>query len=153
MMHGDNLQSLDDNDGIPDLPITGPRAYIHEPDGAIIRAGLVGLLGEPLGATKIDPDIAYLTGDTPSTDTRARSFAVLDSMPFALKKLKTRLQELKCGRVVVKKRGSPLSPDELIKALAIKGDGRELTVILTHLDGAHSAIICQEVATQHAHSL
>lgn len=142
---GDNTISLDDRHGIPDLPVTAPRSYIHEPDGAIIRAGLVGLLGEPLAATKIDPDIAYLTGDKPSTDTRARSFAVLDSMPFNLKKLKTRLQQLKCGRVVVKKRGSPLSPEELIKALSIKGDGQELTVILTHLNGTHSAIICATI--------
>jgi len=142
---GDNTISLNDKHGIPDLPVTAPRSYIHEPDGAIIRAGLVGLLGEPLAATKIDPDIAYLTGDKPSTDTRARSFAVLDSMPFNLKKLKARLQQLKCGRVVVKKRGSPLSPEELIKALSIKGDGQELTVILTHLNGTHSAIICATI--------
>lgn len=150
LLLGDGVLSYDDAAGIPDLPITTPRGYIHEPDGAIIRAGLVGLLGEPLAATKIDPDIAYLTGDTPSNAVTARSFAVLDSMPFSLKKLKSSLQALKCGRVVVKKRGSPLSPEELIKALAIKGEGRELTVILTHLSGTHSAIICEEVKPSHS---
>ncbi|MBP7577902.1 MAG: methyltransferase domain-containing protein [Candidatus Obscuribacter sp.] len=150
LLQGDDVLSYDDAAGIPDLPITTPRGYIHEPDGAIIRAGLVGLLGEPLAATKIDPDIAYLTGDTPSDAVTARSFAVLDSMPFSLKKLKSSLQALKCGRVVVKKRGSPLSPEELIKALAIKGDGKELTVILTHLSGTHSAIICEEVKPSHS---
>ncbi|MBK7749694.1 MAG: methyltransferase domain-containing protein [Candidatus Obscuribacter sp.] len=150
LLQGDDVLSYDDAACIPDLPITTPRGYIHEPDGAIIRAGLVGLLGEPLAATKIDPDIAYLTGDTPSDAVTARSFAVLDSMPFSLKKLKSSLQALKCGRVVVKKRGSPLSPEELIKALAIKGDGKELTVILTHLSGTHSAIICEEVKPSHS---
>ncbi|MBK7749371.1 MAG: hypothetical protein IPI39_19200 [Candidatus Obscuribacter sp.] len=59
------------------------------------------------------------------------------------------MQALKCGRVVVKT-WLTTPPEELIKALAIKGDGKELTVILTHLSGTHSAIICEEVKPSHS---
>ena len=34
-------------------------AFVHEPDGAVIRAGLVADLAADLGATLVDPTIAY----------------------------------------------------------------------------------------------
>ncbi len=159
------ILTYDDAAGVPPLPIDDLGKYIHEPDGAIIRAGLVELLGPELGAHKIDEDIAYLTGDTASTTAAARSFEVLDHLPFSLKQLKDRLVKLGCQSVTVKKRGSPITPEELIKSLALKPGGKskisgntskktseasadsikgeELIVFLTRLKGEHSAIIAR----------
>lgn len=134
--------SLDDSAGLERLPLGPLGRFIHEPDGAIIRAGLVELLGEPLNATKIDEQIAYLSGDEPSLNALAHSFEIIAQMPFSMKKLKKRLTELNCSRVVVKKRGSPLTPEEVQNGLGLRGDGVELTVILTRVKEEHTAIIC-----------
>src|SRR5918998_1515061 len=43
---------------------TGPvRGWLHEPDPAVIRSGSVSLVAADLGATLVDPTIAYLTSD------------------------------------------------------------------------------------------
>ncbi len=146
--------TLSDADGMEPLAVAPLARYLHEPDGAIIRAGLVELVGARFNALKIDQDIAYLTGATPAKAPLMRSFEVLAAMPFSLKKLKAELQALACTSVVVKKRGSPIAPEELLKALALKNAHKkakhdaepqtELTVFLTHLNGIHSAIITRE---------
>ncbi len=143
MLLRDKVLNFDDSDGVPQLKLSPLKAFIHEPDGAIIRAGLVELLGEQLCAEKVDEQIAYLTGDEPSKTEAARSFEIIDHMPFSMKRLKKRLGELNCSRVTVKKRGSPLTPEEVQNALALRGDGIELTVILTRVAEEHTAIICR----------
>jgi len=124
----------------PPIPVTVPGAYLYEPDGAVIRAHLVEQLAARLGATKLDPDIAYLTADELTLTPFARAYAIDESMPFSLKRLRSRLRALGVGRVVVKKRGSPISPSELIRKLKLRGD-QERTIFLTHLDGQPSVLI------------
>lgn len=123
------------------IPVTEPLAYLYEPDSAVIRSHLVETLAESIGATKIDTDIAYLTSgelvDTPF----ARSYVVEEVMPFNVKKLNERLRSLDVGRVVIKKRGSPIEPQELQKKLKLSGS-REIVVVLTHLAGRPGIILC-----------
>lgn len=126
------------------VPIGPPLAYLYEPDGAVIRAGLVEELALQLGdLQKLDPDIAYLTGNTLFETPFARAYRVREYMPFNLKKLIRRLQELKVGRVIIKKRGSPLDPQQLERALKLKGD-QTLTLFLTHLDGKPFVVLSFE---------
>ncbi|MDB5079104.1 MAG: hypothetical protein JWP00_1028 [Chloroflexi bacterium] len=136
--------TLTNNDHKPPVAIEAPRQYLYEPDGAVIRAGLVEELALQIGATKVDPDIAYLTSDELTATPFARPFKVLESAPFNLKKLTRRLNSLGVGRVVVKKRGSPLDPQELERALKLKGSREvEKTIVLTQVLGVHTALICE----------
>lgn len=122
------------------LPLGEPRAYLYEPDAAVLRAGLVAGLGAKLGAVQLDADIAYLTTDRLTPTPFARAWEVVDWFPFNLKKLRAYLQERGIGRVTVKKRGSPLQPEDLIRRLRLKGEG-ERVVFLTHLRGKPIVII------------
>ena len=54
-------------------------AYLHEPEGAVIRARLIGEVARMLGAGMIDAKIAYLTSDAPARSTPA--FDTKRSMP------------------------------------------------------------------------
>lgn len=123
------------------LPLSEPQAYLYEPDASILRAGLVAPLGERLSAAQLDPQIAYLTApdllDTPF----ARVWPVEAWFPFGLKRLRAYLRERGIGQVVVKKRGSPLQPEDLIRALRLKGEN-ERTVFLTQLRGRPIVIVC-----------
>ena len=123
------------------IPVTPPLAYLYEPDPAVIRSHLVETLAETIDANKIDPDIAFLTSDQAIDTPFARRFLIEEVMPFNVKKLNERLRSLDVGRVVVKKRGSPVLPEELQKKLKLTGS-REIVVVLTHLEGRPGIIIC-----------
>jgi hypothetical protein len=130
--------------GKPPVALEAPRRYLYEPDGAVIRAGLVEELALQIQANKLDPEIAYLTSDSLTATPFARPFKVLESQPFNLKKLTQRLNSLEVGRVVVKKRGSPLDPQELEHALKLKGPRQnEKIIVLTQVQGVHTALICE----------
>jgi len=122
-----------------------PLGWLYEPDGAVIRAQLVADLAQQLAASLIDSTIAYLTADHLVATPFARAWQVLETMPFNLKRLRSRLHELDVGRVVVKKRGSPIDPQELERRLRLSGR-RELTVFVTRVLGKPSVILGEEVA-------
>jgi hypothetical protein len=125
----------------PRLPISPPQTYLYEPDPAILRAGLVTHLGETLSAAQLDPEIAYLTNTTKTPTPFARVWVVEDWFAFNLKKLRSYLRERGIGRVTVKKRGSPITPEELIQALHLNGSGEERILFLTHWDGKPIVVV------------
>lgn len=125
----------------PALPLSEPRAYLYEPDPAVLRAGLVAALGAQLQAAQLDPDIAYLTAGELHPTPFARAWAVVDWFPFGLKRLRAYLREHGIGRVTVKKRGSPIQPEALIRDLRLSGE-HERVVFLTHLRGRPVVVIC-----------
>ncbi len=122
------------------LPLDEPRAFIYEPDPAVLRAGLVAELGRQLGAAQLDADIAYLTAESRQPTPFARAWTVEDWFPFGLKRLRAYLRERGVGRVVVKKRGSPLEPEALIHSLRLSGEA-ERVVFLTHLRGRPIVVV------------
>lgn len=126
----------------PAAPLAPPLSFLYEPDPAVIRAGLVSELAASIGAAQIDPQIAYLTGDTLVATPFARAWRVLEWLPFSLKRLRARLRALDAGNVTVKKRGSPLDADSLARQLSSSG-ARPLVVVLTHVAGKPAALICE----------
>lgn len=127
----------------PALPLREPGEFLYEPDASILRAGLVETLGAQLVAAQLDPDIAYLTADHLTPTPFARAWRVEDWFPFGLKRLRSVLRQREVGRVVIKKRGSPLQPEALIRDLRLKGD-QERVVFLTHLRGRPIVILSTE---------
>jgi hypothetical protein len=125
----------------PDLPLAEPGAYLYEPDPAVLRAGMVRCLGQELGAAQLDPEIAYLTAVNKQPTPFARVWAVVDWFPFGLKRLRAYLRENNIGQIVVKKRGSPLQPEALIRDLRLKGE-KERVIFLTQLRGRPIVIVC-----------
>ncbi len=118
----------------PRLPISKPLAFLYEPDPAVLRAGLVANLGHILGASQLDPDIAYLTSASQTATPFARCWPVSDWFPFQLKRLRAYLRERNIGQVVIKKRGSPLIPEELERQLRLSGSA-QATIFLTQWMG------------------
>ncbi len=117
-----------------------PRAYLYEPDGAVIRAHLVGQVAAQLGATLIDPQIAYMTADTAQATPFAHNYRLEDAFPFQLKRLRGYLRERGVGLVTIKKRGSPLDPDVLRQALRLRGDAHR-TLFLTQVMGRATVLV------------
>jgi hypothetical protein len=122
------------------LSTSEPRAFIYEPDAAVIRAGLVSDLGDQLGAFQLDPDIAYLTADKEIQTPFARFWEVEDWLPFNVKRLREYLRTRNVGDVTVKKRGSPIQPEALIQMLRLRGTLQRV-LFLTHLNGSPIVIV------------
>jgi hypothetical protein len=123
------------------LALSQPLQFLVEPDPAVLRAGLVAALGRRLGAFQLDPAIGYLTYQHITTSPFARVWRIEDWMPFSVKRLRSYLRERGVGQITVKKRGSPLQPEELMGMLKLRGENQRV-VVLTQLAGDPIAIIC-----------
>lgn len=125
----------------PPEPVA-PRAYLFEPDAALIRSGLVTNLANQIGADVIDNEIAYLTADRPIDSPFAREFRVVDWAPFHGRRVGEILRSLGAGPVTITKRGSAVDVNELLRSWKLKGD-RVLIVHLTRSCGDPIAIITE----------
>ncbi|MGY1770707.1 class I SAM-dependent methyltransferase [Blastococcus sp. SYSU D00813] len=129
----------------PGPATAGPvRGWLHEPDPAVIRSGLVSLAAADLGATLVDPTIAYLTSDAPASSPWVTSYRVDEVLPFNLKKLRALLRRRGVGRVTVKKRGSAIEPEQLARQLRGPGEGSAV-VVVTRVAGRPTALVCAPV--------
>ncbi|MFV0287555.1 MAG: class I SAM-dependent methyltransferase [Demequina sp.] len=114
--------------------------YLYEPDGAVIRAGLVAEVAARIGGHLVDPTIAYLTTDAAVETPFARGYRVLDTVPLKAKAIAAALRARGVGTVDIKKRGVDITPEQLRPQLKLKGDER-LTVILTRVAGRRLALL------------
>ena len=122
---------------------TGPVSqYLYEPDGAVIRAGLVTAVADGVGGHLVDEHIAYVTSDASFRTPFARGYRVLEQVPFREKPLKAALRERAVGRLTIKKRGVSVVPDELRKRLSLRGD-EEATLVLTRVAGKGTALLVE----------
>ncbi|MDY3127719.1 MAG: SAM-dependent methyltransferase [Corynebacterium sp.] len=120
------------------LPAAGPIGdFIIDPDGAIVRAGLVRDYAAREGLWQLDENIAYLTG--PRIPQGRSGFRFFELVP--IKKLKSALAAHDCGRVEILVRGVGTDPDLLRKKLKLKGSS-ERAVVITRIGRNGVALIC-----------
>ncbi len=117
----------------PGAEVVGVRevgTHLYEPDGAVIRAGLVTAVADRVGGGLVDPHLAYVTADAHVPTPFARAYRVEEELPFREKQLKAALRARGVGRLTIKKRGVHVVPEQLRPRLALRGD-EEATVVLT----------------------
>ncbi|MCY4020677.1 MAG: methyltransferase domain-containing protein [Chloroflexi bacterium] len=124
------------------VDISEPRAWLFEPDPAILRARLLRQLAATLAASLLDGRIAYLTLDEIVDSPWGRYWQILDWMPFNLKKLRRYLADRGVGQVTVKKRGFPMLPEELIARLRLKQGEESRVLVLTRCRARPIVIVC-----------
>jgi hypothetical protein len=121
--------------------LASPRGYVCEPDPSILRAGLVSDLAAVLGCQMLDRTIAYLTSDHALNSPWVRTWQVLDWLPFNMKRVREYLRERNVGQVTIKKRGFPMTPEEILPQLKLRGDEAR-TLIFTRADTQRIVIVC-----------
>jgi len=127
-----------------DLPVRELGAFLHEPDGAVIRARLIGDAGRMLDAGMLDDQIAYLTGDAAVTSPFVQSFRVRETLPVHAKTINAALRRSDIGRLEIKKRGMDIDPAAFRKKLTLRGS-QEATLILTRTPAGRIAILADRV--------
>jgi hypothetical protein len=118
-------------------------AWLFEPDPAAVRAHLVQRLAGEFALRRIDPEIAYLTGDVPVATPWLAAYPVRAVLPWNLKRLNAALRAGGIGRVTIKKRGFPLTPEALRPRLALSGTA-SATLICTRVAGELVVIFAGE---------
>jgi SAM-dependent methyltransferase len=135
------LATLTDEDD-PGAGTGAVAAYLYEPDGAVIRAGLVTAVAAGIGGHLLDAQIAYVTAAEAFRTPFARGYRVLEEVPFREKPLRAALRERRIGRLTIKKRGVSVVPDELRKRLSLSGD-QESTLVLTRVADKGTALLVE----------
>jgi len=127
-----------------DCPVRTAGRWIVDPDGAVVRAGLVRHYAARHGLWQLDPHIAYLSGD--DLPPGVRGFEVLEQLAFDERRLRHALGALDCGSVEILVRGMDVDPDVLRRRLGVRGK-RSLAVVITRIgSGAaarRTAFVCQ----------
>ncbi len=124
-------------DADPDECTTGAAGrWIVDPDGAVVRAGLVRQYATRHGLWQLDPEIAYLTGER--LPAGVRGFEVLDRLPLREKTLRQALSSHDCGALEILVRGVDVDPDALRRRLRPAGS-RPLSLVIARLGAGASA--------------
>ncbi len=136
------LTDEDDPGPRGEAAVRGVGEYLYEPDGAVIRAGLVTAVAAGVGGGLIDRHIAYVTADQAFRTPFARSYRVLEELPYREKQLRAALRERGIGRLTIKKRGVDVVPEQLRKRLAPAGDAAG-TIVLTRVAGQGACLLVE----------
>ncbi len=129
------------------VDVRDPGAYLLDPDPAVTRAGLVAEVARATGTWQLDPQIAFLSGDSPASTPFARTLRVLDSGPWHQKQLPHRLRDLDVGSVDIRRRGLAGDVESIHRALhrSLRLTGtRRATLVMTRLRGKPWALICED---------
>jgi SAM-dependent methyltransferase len=114
----------------PGAEVRDPGRFLYEPDGAVIRAGLVTAVAAGVHGGLLDGQIAWVTSDEAFRTPFARSFEVVEELPFREKQLRAALRERGIGSLTIKTRGVSVVPDQLRKRLSLTGE-QDATIVLT----------------------
>ncbi|WP_431778201.1 THUMP-like domain-containing protein [Microbacterium aurantiacum] len=144
VLRGDSAHELRAAGDAADEPARDLGAFVHEPDGAVIRARLIGEVARSLEAGMLDPQIAYLTSDAALTSPFVQSFRVREELPTDVKALARALRERGIGTLEIKKRGVDIDPAALRTKLKLRGDD-SATLLLTRVGTKRRAILADRV--------
>jgi len=144
VVRGESAWELTAGADTEDEPARELGAFLHEPDGAIIRARLIGDVARSLEAGMVDEHIAYLTSDAALTSPFVASFRIREELPADTKKLAKALRARGIGRLEIKKRGVDVDPAALRKSLSLKGD-ESATLIITRIGNKRTALLADRV--------
>jgi hypothetical protein len=132
----------DEDDAEADVGAIGE--FLYEPDGAVIRAGLVTAVAAGVEGHLVDRKIAYVTGDAPYHTPFARSYRVVEELPYREKHLRAALRDRNVGTLTIKKRGVHVAPEQLRKRLDLRGN-EAATIVLTRVSGEGTALLVEPI--------
>ena len=131
--------------GLHDPEVGAVGAYLYEPDGAVIRAGLVGQVAAAVGGRLRRPhDRLRHRGPArpdPARHAVRRRGRVRRS---SSSRCATWLRDRGVGRLTIKKRGTAVEPEQLRRQLRLEGDD-EATIVLTRVAGRQSVLAVRPV--------
>ena len=126
--------------GAQPLPVGDLGAWLHEPDNAVIRAGLVAAAAPH--ARLLAASVAYLTSDAPLRSPFATDYKVLEVLENDIATLRGWVKAHRIGSLEIKRRAIDVDPAALRRQLRPKGDAHA-TLILTRTPRGAKAVVVE----------
>lgn len=119
-----------------DCSVAAAGRWIVDPDGAVVRAGLVRHYGARHGLWQLDPAIAYLSGS--ELPPGVRGFEVIAELGFTERAMRQELSARDVGALEILVRGVSVDPDILRSRLRLRGSQR-LSVVITRIGAGNAS--------------
>jgi hypothetical protein len=127
-----------------DSRVAAAGRWIVDPDGAVVRAGLVRHYAARHGLWQLDQDIAYLSGDR--LPDGVRGFEVLEELGYSERRLRQALSAREVGAVEILVRGVDVDPDALRSRMRLRGS-QQVSVVIARIGSGRAsratAFICR----------
>ncbi|RZM06969.1 MAG: SAM-dependent methyltransferase, partial [Pedobacter sp.] len=120
-----------------------PRAYLYEPNAAVLKAGAFRLVAARFGLTKIAPHSHLYTSDEVCWDFPGRIFSLVEILKPDAKSVKMHVPDLKANLTV---RNFPQTVAELRKKLSLREGGDTYIMATTLLNGDKRLLITKKVS-------
>lgn len=127
-----------------ELAVRPVGRYVIEPEGAVIRSGLLDAVAPEHDLWLLDAHIAYLSSDEPLSSPFATTFEVLEDLSYDAKRLRAWVREHAVGTLEVKKRGIDVDPAALRRQLKPKGPNAATLILARTVEGTR-ALVCRRI--------
>lgn len=144
LLDANGMHEMTGSSDAPDEAVGPLGRYLYEPDGAVIRARLIGDLARALDAHPIADQIAYLSAESLTATPFAKAFEVSEIFALDVKTLTAELKSREIGTLEIKKRGVDIDPAEFRKKLKLSGGGSAV-LFLTRVGDERKAILANRV--------
>ncbi|MDO5082132.1 MAG: SAM-dependent methyltransferase [Arachnia propionica] len=125
--------------GAEPLPVGELGEWIHEPDNAVIRAGLVAEAAPH--AHLLAASVAYLTSDAPLASPFATDYKVLEVLENDTATLRHWVKAHRVGSLEIKRRAIDVDPAVLRRQLRPKGDAHATMILTRTTKGAKAVVV------------
>jgi hypothetical protein len=128
----------------PQAKVAAPGVFLYDPDPAVVRSHLVGLLAQQLNASLVGPQVAYLTSAEETSTPFARCFHILAQVPFGLRRLRQQLASEGWRVTEILRRRFPIEPGTLMRDLRSAGAAgtRAVSLVCTKVEERPVVFIC-----------
>ncbi len=144
LLDANGMHEMTGSSDAPDEAVSPLARYLYEPDGAVIRARLIGDLARALGAHPFADQIAYLSSDELVATSFSHAFEVEAVLPLDVKTLAGEMKARDIGTLEIKKRGVDIDPAEFRKRLKLSGSGSAV-LFLTRVGEERKALLAKRL--------
>lgn len=121
------------------------KKFIYDIDPAIIRSGLVQDLAATVSAKLINKHLAILTSDRLIDSKFLTTYKVIDIFHYNRKSLQKFVKTNEIGNLVVKVKGFPDRPNQVLNRLKLKGKNNGI-VYLIRMDKEFLSVIIERIS-------
>ena len=129
----------------PEVEVAPAGAYLYDPDPAVVRAHVVEELALQLDAWKLSSFSAYLSGEREVHSPFARTYAVLECLPYNRKRLPQHLAAQGMYALEIKKRNVALDAAEELRQLKAANGEVPVSLVLERSERGIVVLICQRI--------
>lgn len=122
------------------LDVRALGRHLIEPDGAVIRAGLIAEIAPEADLWLLDRHTAYLSSDEPVESPFATTFTVVDVLDYDVRTLRHYVAEHGIGTLEIKKRAVDVDPAALRRQLKPKGRGSATIILARTVEGTKAVV-------------